>query len=88
MLGFGEGEGREKENREERQSFFCAYVFLCLGFYRVLGKVFLCLFIYFFYIYVFFNTVLTWKIVRASKVLVYIYIYREIRCYLCCLVVI
>ena len=48
VLGFGEGEGREKENREERQSFFCVYVFLYLGFYRVLGKVFLCLFIYFF----------------------------------------
>ena len=75
MLGFGEGEGREKENREERQSFFCAYVFLYLGFYRVLGKVFLCLFIYFFSFMFFFNIVLTWKFVGASKVSVlYIYI--------------
>ena len=76
MLGFGEGEGREKEKREERQSFFCAYVFLYLGFYRDLGKVFLCLFIYFFHLCFFFNTVLlTWKFVEASKASI-LYIYR------------
>ena len=55
MLGFGEGEGREKEKREERQSFFCAYVFLYLGFYWVLEKVFLGLFIYSFHLCFFFK---------------------------------
>ena len=73
MLGFGEGEGREIEKREEWQSVgllfsFCAYVFLYFGFYRVSEK----------FLFYFFYIVLTWKIVGVSKAsVIYIYIYRE-----------
>ena len=77
MLGFGEGEGREKEKREERQSFFLRLCFFILRFLSGFRKGF-SLLIYLFFLHLcFFNTVLTWKIVGASKVSVYIYIYRE-----------
>ena len=75
MLGFGEGEVEKKRTWRNGRPFLVLMFFLYLGFYRVLGKVFLCLFIYFFSFTFFFNTVLTWKIVGVSKVSVlYIYI--------------
>ena len=75
MLGFGEGEGREIEKREKRQSFFLRLCFLYLGFYRVLEKVFLRLFIYLFFglFFSFLNTVLTWKIVGGFKGFVFFF---------------
>ena len=69
MLGFGDGEGREIEKREERQRVALLFFFV------------LCFFIFWFLLgfrkgFFFFNTVLTWKIVGASKASVlYIYIY-------------
>ena len=70
--------GKEKVEKKRRErngrAFFCAYVFVYLGFYRDLEMGFLCFFFFFSFTF-FFNTVLTWKIVGASKVSV-IYIYR------------
>ena len=47
MLGFGEGEGREIEKREERQSFFlrlCFFIFRFLsGFRKGFSSLFFCL---------------------------------------------
>ena len=74
MLGFGEREGREKEKREERQSFFLRLCFCILRFLSGFRNGFSLLFFFFSFTF-FFNTVLTWKIVGASKVSV-IYIYR------------
>ena len=74
MLGFGEREGREKEKREERQSFFLRLCFCILRFLSGFINGFYLLFFFFSFTF-FFNTVLTWKIVGASKVSV-IYIYR------------
>ena len=86
MLGVREGEGREIEKREERQSVgLLLFFFFFFGFYRLFlsgfrkGFLRLCfLFLFFFCIYAFFffNIVLTWKIVGASEVsILYIYIY-------------
>ena len=73
MLGFGEGEGREIEKREDRQGFAfwrkkkAGFVFI--GFWK---RFFLSLFFLFFwfqksFFFFFFNIVLTWKIVRVSE---------------------
>ena len=78
MLGFGEGEGREKEKREERQSFFLRLCFFILRFLSGFRKGFSLLIYLFIFIYVCFNTVLMWKIVGVSKISVlYIYIYID-----------
>ena len=67
MLGFGEGEGREKEKREERQSFFLRLRFFLLRFLSGFRKGFSLLIYLFIFIYVFFNTVLMWKIVGVLE---------------------
>ena len=59
MLGFGDGEGREIEKREERQRvallfFFLRYVLLFFGFYRVFEKVLFFCFLFFGFRKVFF----------------------------------
>ena len=71
MLGFGDGEGREIEKREERQRVALLFFFCVMFFYFLV-------FIGFSKRFFFFNTVLTWKIVGASKVsVIYIYIYID-----------
>ena len=77
MLGFGEGNGREIGSAFWRKK-KAGFVFI--GFWK---RFFLWFFFFgsikdFFFLFMFFslNIVLTWKIVRASKVSVlYIYIY-------------
>ena len=71
MLGFGEGEGREIEKREDRQE---------SAFWRKkkVGFVFIRFWKRFFFAFIFlvlekfffFNILLTWKIVRVSEALV------------------
>ena len=88
VLGFGEGKGREIEKKEERQgsAFWrkkkAGFVFI--GFWKrfflrllllLLLLFFVFRFFFFFCVYVFFfflNIVLTWKIVRFSKVVLHI----------------
>ena len=87
VLGFGEGEGREIEKREDRQGFAfwrkkkAGFVFI--GFWK---RFFLSLFFlffwfqkrFFFWFFFFLNIVLMWKIVGVSEVsVIYIYIYIE-----------
>ena len=86
MLGFGEGEGREIDKREERQGFVfwrkkkTGFVFI--GFWK---RFFLHFFLFFwfqkrffFWFFFFLNIGMMWKIVGVSEVsVIYIYIERE-----------